>query len=136
MSCGIGRLSSPSLKNPAYAGSFVYGRTRTVKSNPDKRTVQKPLPESEWRIHIRDVYPHYIDWTTYEKIQVMIRDNRSEYDRNRTRGIPRPGKALLHGVVYCGECGHKMVVQYKGDTQYLVTVRPNHTVRAGAAPGL
>ena len=35
------------LKNPAYAGSFVYGRTRTVRSNPDQQAVQKPLPESE-----------------------------------------------------------------------------------------
>jgi hypothetical protein len=77
------------------------------------------LPESEWRIHIRDVYPPYIDWATYERIQVMIRDNHSEYDRNKTRGVPRPGKALLHGLVHCGECGHKMVVQYKGGTQYL-----------------
>ena len=81
--------------------------------------VQKPLPVSEWRIHIRDMYPPYIDWATFEKIQAMIRDNHSEYDRNKTRGVPRPGKALLHGLVYCGECGHKMVVQYKGGTQYL-----------------
>jgi hypothetical protein len=49
----------------------------------------------------------------------MVRDNHSEYDRNKTRGVPRPGKALLHGLVYCGECGHKMVVQYKGRTCYL-----------------
>src|SRR5207245_3905406 len=27
--------------------------------------------------------------------------------------------ALLHGMVYCGECGHKLVVQYKGGTRYL-----------------
>jgi DNA invertase Pin-like site-specific DNA recombinase len=107
------------LKNPAYAGSFVYGRTRTERTGPDHTPVQKPLPASEWRIHIRDVYPPYIDWTTYEKIQVMIRDNHSEYDRNKTRGVPRPGKALLHGLVHCGECGHKMVVQYKGGAQYL-----------------
>src|SRR5262249_33425272 len=26
---------------------------------------------------------------------------------------------LLHGLVYCGECGHKMVVQYKGRPCYL-----------------
>jgi DNA invertase Pin-like site-specific DNA recombinase len=107
------------LKNPAYAGSFVYGRTRTERTGPDHTPVQKPLPASEWRIHIRDVYPPYIDWAAYEKIQVMIRDNHSEYDRNKTRGVPRPGKALLHGLVHCGECGHKMVVQYKGGTQYL-----------------
>jgi hypothetical protein len=25
----------------------------------------------------------------------------------------------LHGLVYCGECGHKMVVQYKGGTRYI-----------------
>jgi DNA invertase Pin-like site-specific DNA recombinase len=117
------------LKNPAYAGSFVYGRTRTVRTGPDQRATQKPLPISEWRIHIRDVYPPYIDWATYEKIQGMIRDNHSEYDRNKTRGIPRPGKALLHGLVYCGECGHKMVVQYKGGTQYLCNyLRQQHQV--------
>src|SRR5215831_9551565 len=107
------------LKNPAYAGSFVYGRTRTERTGPDHTPVQKPLPITEWRIHIRDVYPPYIDWATFEKIQAMIRDNHSEYDRNKTRGVPRPGKALLHGLVPCGECGHKMVVQYKGGTQYL-----------------
>jgi DNA invertase Pin-like site-specific DNA recombinase len=117
------------LKNPAYAGSFVYGRTRTVRTGPDQRPAQKPLPPSEWRIHIRNVYPPYIDWATFEKIQVMIRDNHSEYDRNKTRGVPRPGKALLHGLVYCGECGHKMVVQYKGGTQYLCNaLRQQHQV--------
>jgi len=49
----------------------------------------------------------------------MIRDNYSEYDRNKTRGVPRPGQALLHGLVYCGECGHKMCVQYKNGTRYI-----------------
>ena len=49
----------------------------------------------------------------------MLKDNYAEYDRNKTRGVPRLGKALLHGLVYCGECGHKMVVQYKSGTRYL-----------------
>ena len=49
----------------------------------------------------------------------MLADNYAEYDRNKSRGVPRPGAALLHGIVYCGECGHKMVVQYKGGTRYL-----------------
>jgi hypothetical protein len=33
--------------------------------------------------------------------------------------VPREGEALLHGIVYCGECGHKMVVQYKNSTRYI-----------------
>src|SRR5262249_28905988 len=39
--------------------------------------------------------------------------------RHKSRGIPRPGKALLHGIVYCGECGHKLVVQYKSGAHYI-----------------
>jgi hypothetical protein len=68
---------------------------------------------------VQDKYPAYISWATYEQIQTMLTENYAEYDRNKTRGVPRPGKALLHGLVYCGACGHKMVVQYKGGTQYL-----------------
>src|SRR6185369_12226815 len=77
------------------------------------------LPIDEWKICHKDKYPAYIDWGTFEKIQAMIRDNHNAYDANKSRGVPRPGKALLHGIVYCGECGHQMVVQYKGGTRYL-----------------
>ncbi|HEV3263600.1 MAG TPA: recombinase family protein [Gemmataceae bacterium] len=108
------------LKNPAYAGTFVYGRTRATPKAPDTagRTTRR-LPVPEWKICLRDRYPAYIDWVTFEKIQAMIRDNYSEYDKNKTRGVPRPGKALLHGIVWCGECGHKLVVQYKNGTRYI-----------------
>src|ERR1044071_3787082 len=108
------------LKNPAYAGAFVYGRTRTVRTGAGPRQAsQKKLPVEHWRIRVNDKYPPYISWTTYEQIQAMLKDNYAEYDRNQTRGIPRPGAALLHGLVYCGECGHKMVVQYRSGTRYL-----------------
>jgi DNA invertase Pin-like site-specific DNA recombinase len=108
------------LKNPAYAGAFVYGRTRAVpRASAPQQRVQKPLPMADWKVCHRDKYPAYIDWGTFESIQAMVRDNHSDYDRNKTRGVPRRGKALLHGIVYCGECGHKMVVQYKKGTRYL-----------------
>ena len=106
------------LKNPAYAGAFVYGRTRTTR-DPSGKTKQKRLPMEEWRICVKDKYPAYVSWETFEKIQSILRDNYAEYDRNKSRGVPRPGTALLHGIVYCGECGHKMVVQYKGSTRYI-----------------
>jgi excisionase family DNA binding protein len=108
------------LKNPAYAGAFVYGRTRSVlKPGSTHEHTQKKLPMGEWKIRINDRYPAYVDWATFEAIQAMLRDNCSDYDRNQTRGVPRPGKALLHGIVHCGECGHQMVVQYKPKTHYI-----------------
>lgn len=115
------------LRNPAYAGAFVYGRTRSVRATPGRPAVQKPLPVAQWRILIRDHYPAYIDWDTFETIAAMIRDNHSEYQRNQTRGAPRRGQALLHGMTYCGECGHKMVVQYKHRPTYICNhIRQQH----------
>lgn len=77
------------------------------------------MPRNQWRYCVQDKFPAYITWDLYERIQKMLSDNYSEYTRNKTRGVPRKGKALLHGITYCGECGHKMRVQYKGGTQYL-----------------
>lgn len=108
------------LKNPAYAGAFVYGKTRSIRKDPaSPHTQEVRLPMAEWKIRINDVYPAYIAWETFEQIQQMLLDNYAAYDRNKSRGVPRDGAALLHGIVYCGECGHKMVVQYKNGTRYL-----------------
>jgi DNA invertase Pin-like site-specific DNA recombinase len=106
------------LKNPAYAGAFVYGRTGATRAPlPGARPLQKPRPREEWRFVVKDKYPAYISWETFDRIQAMLRDNYAEYDRNKTRGVPRPGAALLHGIVYCGECGHKMVVQVRHESR-------------------
>ena len=105
------------LKNPAYAGAFVYGRTSTSRS-PSGKSKTKRSPFGQWKIMVLNQYPDYVSWETFAQIQAMLQDNYAEYDRNKSRGVPRPGTALLHGIVYCGECGHKMVVQYKGGPEY------------------
>ena len=108
------------LKNPAYAGAFVYGRTRSApRGLASGKSAQQRLPMDQWKIRVNDVYPAYVGWDGFVRIQAMLQDNYAEYDRNKTRGVPRAGAALLHGVVYCGECGHKLLVQYKGGTRYL-----------------
>jgi DNA invertase Pin-like site-specific DNA recombinase len=104
------------LKNPAYAGAFVYGRTR-VRESTSSVKVARPMPE--WRILVKDRYPAYIDWTAYEKIRATLADNRAEYMRNKTRGAPRNGDLLLHGIAWCARCGHKMYVLYKGRGSYV-----------------
>ena len=119
------------LRNPAYAGTFVYGRTRLGPSAPPgARPVQLPRSNEGWRFVVRDRYPAYIDVTTFEKIQAMLDDNQADYMRTKGRGIPRDGAALLHGIVWCGECGHKMAVRYKGGSQYVC----NHLRQQHGAP--
>src|SRR6266571_3591668 len=84
------------LKNPAYAGAFVYGRTRSVRQDAiSPRSKQIRLPMEQWKFRVNDVYPAYISWEVVERIQAMLLDNYAEYDRNKTRGVPRPGAARL-----------------------------------------
>lgn len=108
------------LKNPAYAGAFVYGRTRMRElAREGVSRAKAPRPIEEWRIVVKDRYPAYVDWTTYERIRAIITDNRAEYMRSKTRGAPRDGDLLLHGIAWCARCGHKMYVRYKRGGQYV-----------------
>lgn len=112
------------LKNPAYAGAFVYGRSRT-NGLPGQRRATKLLPMTEWKVVVKDRYPAYIDWRSFERIQAMLRDNHADYSGKTTRGIPRDGAALLQGIAWCGACGHKITVQYKGGVRYICNTLHN-----------
>ena len=109
------------LKNPAYAGAFVYGKTRSIRKDP-----ASPHTGSEF------AYP----WTSGRFASMMSilptflgkrlsRFNRCSWTIMRpTIATNRAGFLAMaqrgsHGIVYCGECGHKMVVQYKNGTRYL-----------------
>ncbi|HEX2083945.1 MAG TPA: recombinase family protein, partial [Xanthomonadaceae bacterium] len=119
------------LKNPAYAGAFVYGRSRQRPSaTPGRPPFKTAVPFGAWRIVVPGKYPAYIEWEAFAKIQVMLSDNRADYQRLKGRGIPRDGAALLHGITWCGECGHKMMVRYKGGSQYVC----NHLCRQFNVP--
>ena len=73
------------LKNPAYAGAFVYGRTRTIRDGSGNRKLKR-LPVDQWRIRVNDKYPSYISWETFEKIQKMLKDNYAELEYPRFSG--------------------------------------------------
>src|SRR6478609_6004527 len=118
------------LRNPAYAGAFVYGRTRLGPPGAKGQQKRRRRSPAEWRIVVKDRYPAYVDWDTFERIQATLADNHADYMRVRGRGIPRDGAALLHGITWCGECGHKMTVRYKGGSQYVC----NHLRQQHGAP--
>ena len=119
------------LKNPAYAEAFVYGRTRSCRvayASGKLKTARCPM--AEWKIVLKDRYPAYLDWESFERVQAMLRDNHADYDRNKTRGVPRDGAALLQGICWCGQCGHKMGVEYKNGNRYVC----NFAARSQGAP--
>jgi DNA invertase Pin-like site-specific DNA recombinase len=101
------------LRNPIYAGAYVYGRRRTDprRQRPGHpASGRTPLLESkDWHVCLRDHLPPYITWKQYET-------NRERLMRNRVsaqgQGPVRGGNALLQGVLVCGRCNHRMSVQY------------------------
>jgi len=104
------------LKNPAYAGAFVYGKTRSVRKDPTSpHTQEVRLPMDQWKIRINDVYPAYISWETFEQIQQMLLDNYAAYDRNKSRGVPRDGAALLHESSIVESVGTRWWCNTKGE---------------------
>jgi len=103
------------LTNPAYAGAFVFGRTRTEKrldqgGRVRAKTVE--LPIEEWSVCIPDHHPGYVSWPEYLASRERLRAN--VRPRGEGGGAAREGAALLQGLLRCGRCGRRMQVGYSG----------------------
>jgi DNA invertase Pin-like site-specific DNA recombinase len=103
------------LTNPAYAGAFVFGRTRTDKRIDEHgqvrvRTVE--LPMEEWSVCLPDHHPGYVSWPDYLATRQRLRSN--VRPRGEGGGAAREGAALLQGLLRCGRCGRRMQVAYSG----------------------
>jgi DNA invertase Pin-like site-specific DNA recombinase len=102
------------LKDPVYAGAYVYGRHPRKKMLVDgkiRRVRQSGDDPEQWAVKIENAHPGYIDWETYLNNQKKLRDN---FQREARRGAPREGVALLQGMLICSRCGRRMKVDYNG----------------------
>lgn len=104
------------LKNPAYAGAYVYGRatqdpTRHRPGQAHSGIIRRQ--PADWPVCLQDVYPAYLSWDEFMANQARLRDNQSRLREDR-RGVPRQGQALLQGIARCGRCGGPMVLHYSG----------------------
>jgi DNA invertase Pin-like site-specific DNA recombinase len=108
------------LSNPAYAGAYVYGKTRseiTLDSSGARRKRIRLLPRSQWPIVIKEHHAGYIDWQTYEANQTRLAQNTRPRPHNGPRttgGAVREGSALLQGLASCGHCGRRLQTHYTG----------------------
>jgi DNA invertase Pin-like site-specific DNA recombinase len=99
------------LHNPRYAGAFVHGRHRTMKSI-DGRSTKRILPQDEWEIVLPDVHEGYITWRQFQRNQQRLRENAQAHGAERRQSPAGEGPALLQGLAVCGLCGQRMAVRY------------------------
>ena len=98
------------LRNPAYAGTAVFGKTQAVhepaglnrtarlagRAVPRQVRVQD-RPEAEWT-HIP--VPALVDGETFDRVQQRLEDNKRFASRNTK--VP----SLLQGLAACASCGY------------------------------
>jgi len=108
------------LRNPAYAGIYAYGRSRT---DPSRRLPGhehsgrvRQLAAGQWLVRIEGALPAYISVEQYQRNLARMAANRA---RAESPGAPREGPALLGGLVVCGVCGHRMQVSYESSRRGL-----------------
>lgn len=112
-----GRITTM-LKNPRYAGAYVYGRSRShpvVRDGALAGTQQVTVAAEEWEVVIRDAHPGYVSWADYTDNQRLLSMNRTNVETGERRGRPRGGAALLQGLALCGKCGRSMMASYRGN---------------------
>ncbi len=107
------------LHNPRYAGAYVYGRTRGVRSTDLKSTRMRKVARDDWLVLIKDVHPGYISWEEFDRNQAILRNNTGAFSAASRGRYPREGAALLQGRVLCGRCGNRMRVRYQRVTNTL-----------------
>ena len=102
------------LKNPGYAGAYVFGRyasRRTVDPSGTVHTTITERPRAEWPVLIKDHHEGYITWADYLASEAKLAANHTSAGARP----PREGIALCQGIIACGSCGKPMMTNYHTD---------------------
>jgi recombinase-like zinc beta ribbon protein/recombinase len=118
--CTVSRI----LHHPIYAGAYSYGRRcvdHKQSASGGTKVKMREMPMSKWKVLERDRLPAYITWDHYLANQERLLQNRYQPG---SVGAPRAGKALLTGILVCGNCGRRMHATYRSkSTAYYVCMR-------------
>ena len=99
------------LSNPAFAGTYVFGRYHSHRVvDPDATVHSKvtKLAMEEWPVVIHDHHHGYITWEDYLANKACLAANTT----NSGARPVREGTALCQGIIACGSCGRAMSTRY------------------------
>jgi DNA invertase Pin-like site-specific DNA recombinase len=106
------------LKNPAYAGMYVFGRYqyhRQIRPSGEVHQRMRRVPMADWRVRLEEHHEGYIGWDEYLKNQERLEKNRTNGGEMMLSGPAREGLALLQGLLLCSHCGRALTVRYMGN---------------------
>lgn len=106
------------IRNPSYAGTYVFGRYQcrkriTPHGEVHKRTTR--VPKVDWRVHLPEHHEGYITVEEFEQNQQRLERNRTNGESTLLSGPAREGLTLLQGLLLCGCCGRAITVRYQGN---------------------
>lgn len=103
------------LKNPFYAGAYVYGKSEkrtTLVDGRLRKSYGHGKPVDQWDVMLQDHHEAYIGWAEFERNQKLLAVN--AYGKVDGVKSGRGGQALLSGMLCCARCGRRLTVAYTG----------------------
>lgn len=103
------------LKNPFYAGVYVYGKSEARTTLVDgrlRKTYKHRKAFEHWGVVLQQHHEGYIDWVEFERNQKQLALN--AYGKPGGVKSGRGGQALLAGAICCARCGRRLTVAYRG----------------------
>jgi DNA invertase Pin-like site-specific DNA recombinase len=106
------------LKNPSYAGMYVFGRYQyrreiTIEGEVRKHLQARAMPD--WQVRLQQHHEGYITWEDFCKNMERLENNRTNGEGTGLSGPAREGLSLLQGLLLCGHCGRAMTIRYTGN---------------------
>ncbi len=106
------------LRNPGYAGAYVYGHYSYEKTIAEdgqikSKIIEKPI--DQWEVLIRDHHEGYVTWEEYLENRRVLAKNQTNAKGCLLPGPAREGLALLQGLLICADCGRKIYIRYTGN---------------------
>ena len=124
------------LRNPSYAGMYVFGRYRYRREISAEGAVHKRIHAvamADWRVSLKEHHEGYITLEEFFKNQERLEKNRTNGEETLLAGPAREGLALLQGLLLCGTCGHALTVRYTGNGGIYPCYQCNRLRREGLA---